>query len=337
MLLTNKIDVFVTARTINHYKAKGYSIPTRYSEKMNKEVLDSSVSILVDIKDLPKTSRTKIQYKCDCCGEIRSIAYKDWIKRKYIELGDLCKDCAIKIKLPQAMLDKYGYDNCANVPSIINKKKNTNLEKYSNEWSVASSKVRDNIASTLLDKYGCKNPMENESVKQKMINTNKERYGGNSPSCSQEVRAKIIQTCLEKYGAVNPYQSKEIQEKARLSRCKNGNVPSSKPEKAVCDLLQDMYGVSNCYHNYPVGNLSLDCLLIVDNQRIDIEYDGFYWHKNREKQDRARNAVLMNEGYKIIRIKGNNRDTIPTKEQLQNAVDYLVKGNHHLVFINMNV
>lgn len=336
MLLTTNVDVLVTARTVNHYKSKGYIIPTCYSEKSNKDVLDAFTPILVNIEDLPKTSRVEIQYKCDCCGKIKTTLYKDWNKRKYRELGDLCKDCAIKIKLPQAMLDKYGCSNCANVPSIVEKKKSTNLAKYGNEWAIASEEVRNNISSVILNKYGYNNPMQNEDIKQKTMATNREKYGGNSAMCSPKIKEKSIKTCLDKYGVANPYQCKEVQERARLSRCANGNVPSSKAEEAVCNLLQDMYGEANCYHNYPVGNLSLDCLVIIDNQKIDVEYDGCYWHKNRQKQDRARNAVLMNEGYKIIRIKGNNQDSLPTKEQIQKAVDYLVKDNHHLTFIDMN-
>ena len=44
----------------------------------------------------------------------------------------------------------------------------------------------------------------------------------------------------------------------------------------------------------------------------------------------------MNEGYKIIRIKANNQDLLPTEQQILQAVDYLVKDNHHLTFIDMN-
>ena len=45
----------------------------------------------------------------------------------------------------------------------------------------------------------------------------------------------------------------------------------------------------------------------------------------------------MNNGYKIVRIKGNNQDDMPTRNQILDAVDYLVKDNHHLVFIDMNI
>ena len=75
---------------------------------------------------------------------------------------------------------------------------------------------------------------------------------------------------------------------------------------------------------------------MIGDDKFDFEYDGIYWHKNRKQKDAARNAVLMNEGYKIIRIKANNQDLLPTEQQILQAVDYLVKDNHRLTFIDMN-
>ena len=105
----------------------------------------------------------------------------------------------------------------------------------------------------------------------------------------------------------------------------------------MCELLKEMFGIENCFPNYPCDNLSLDCLVKINENKIDVEYDGSYWHKERAHYDGARNAVLMNEGYKIVRIKANNTDDLPTKEQIQDAIDYLVKDNHHITFIDMNI
>ena len=336
MLLANVVEIFITPRTVNHYKSKGYTIPMKYSDKSKKEVLDSSVPIYVDVNDLPQNSHVKIKYKCDNCGKEFVTTFVDWNNTTYKELGDLCKSCAATIKLSQAMKDKYGYDNASQVPDIIEKKKQTNLNKYGNEWAIASQQVRDNIVNTMIDKYGVINPMQNEHIKIKTKTTNNERYGGNSPFCDFSIQEKSQSTCLNKYGVKNVFQSKEIQAKARETLYRNGTVPSSKSEKELCDILIHMYGKENCYPSYPVGELSLDCLVIVGNNKIDFEYDGIYWHRNKGNKDRARNAILMNKGYKIVRIKANNRDDMPSATQIQNAVDYLIKENHHLTFIDMN-
>lgn len=336
MLLTHEVEIPIYSQNVNHYKNKGYNIPMKYSDKMGYEIIDRGVPILVKVEDLPKTSHVQIQYQCDVCGEIFTTSWCDWNRRKYRELGDMCKDCAAKTKLPVAMKDKYGYDNPAKVDSIIEKKKQTNKRKYGNEWSIASDSVRETIHSVFLEKYGVDNPMQTKEVKEKAKKTNNERYGGNSALCDEAVRAKSIKTCLQKYGVPNAYQAKENQLKARRTLYKNGTTPTSKAEKAMCQLLVEIFGQDNCFPNYPVSSLSLDCLVLTDGIKIDFEYDGYYWHKNRGQKDAARNAVLMNMGYKIVRIKANNQDTLPTKEQIEEAVDYLVKGNHRLKFIDMN-
>lgn len=336
MLIIKTVEVSVAQRTVTYYKNKGYDIPTAYNEKSKREVYNFGEKFLVNVEDLPNSSHTKIKYKCDCCKKIFVTMYCDWKNAKYPELGDLCRDCAAKIKLPKIMQEKYGEDNSSKVATIIDKKKQTNLARYGNEWAIASSAVRDIIKASYIDKYGVDNPMKNDEVKQRAINTNNIRYGGNSALCDEDVKAKSRKTCLEKYGVENAFQCKEIQNKARASMCANGNAPTSKAERKLYPTLKEMYGEDNCIPAYSVGNLSLDYLLVVDDINIDVEYDGYYWHKNRGKKDAARNAVLMNMGYRVIRIKANNQDILPTKEQIANAVDYLVKGNHRLTFIDMN-
>lgn len=337
LLLTKTVEINITSRTVNHFKEKGYLIPTKYSEKSKKEVFDFESAILVNVRDLPSSSHIKIKYKCDNCEKEFLTEYCAWNQTKYKELGDLCKECAIKIKLPKSMQDKYGHANASQVPSIVDKKKQTNIEKYGNEWHIASSEVRDNIIHTWVEKYGTDNPMKNEEIKTKAKETNNHRYGGNSSLCCKEVKEKAKKTFLLKYGVENPSQSKEIQNKIRKTLYANGTVPTSKPEKQMCNILKDIFGEENCFPNYPEGNLSLDCLVLLEDCKIDFEYDGIFWHKNRGKHDAARNAILMDNGYKIVRIKGNNQDTMPTHTQILEAVDYLVKGNHHLAFINMNI
>ena len=307
-----------------------------YSEKIKKEVIDKNSKILVKIEDVPLNSKVIIECLCDNCHKVQEMSYCQWNKRKHSDGLDFCKNCAVKIKLPKSMKEKYGYENCAKVPEIIEKKKQTNLKKYGQEWAISSKEVRQNIMESIYKKYKTDNPMKNIEVQNKAKQTNQNKYGGSSPMCDDNVKLKSINTCLEKYSVKNAFQCKEIQEKARKTLYKNNSVPSSKVEKRMCDMLIKLFGKENCFPNYPEGNLSLDCLVLVDGYKIDFEYDGFYWHKNRGQYDAARNAVLMNNGYKIIRIKGNNTDDLPTEVQIKKSVYDLINNNHNLIFINMN-
>ena len=308
----------------------------KYSEKSHKMVINSDIPIVVKIGDISKNSHIKIQYQCDNCGEIFTTTWCIWNRKKYKELGDLCLSCTAKIKLPVAMEDKYGTDNSAHIQEFVDKKKQTNLEKYGTEWAIASKEVKEHIKSTMLTRYNVENAMKCEFVKEKAKNTNLIKYGGFSALCDSEVKEKSRQTCLKKYGVPNAFQCKEIQAKAQRTLKSNGTAPSSKAEKRLCSILKEMYGESHCFPSTPEGQLTLDCLLVFDENKIDVEYDGNFWHKDNAQKDAARNAVLMNNGYKVLRVKGNNRDEMPTKEQIQEAIDYLVKDNHHLVFIDMN-
>lgn len=336
MLLTEEIEIFVRPRTVNHFKEKGYDIPVIYDENSKKELYDFNAKIKVKIDDLPASSHLKIKYRCDNCNEIFETTYHAWNHRKYKELGDLCKKCAAKIKLPQAMVDNYGYNNPIYVPSIIEKKKQTNIEKYGTEWAISSSIVRERSKQTMIERLGVDSSMKSEEVKEKARITNNIRYGGNAPTCSEEVLLKIQQTCIIRYGVSNPAKVQKFKEKARKTLYKNNNIPSSKAEEKFCEILKDIYGEENCVPGFPEGAYSLDCLVTINNIKIDFEYDGRYWHENRKQKDGARNAILMNLGYRIVRVKGNNKDTMPSKEQIIQAVDYLLKENHHLVFIDMN-
>ena len=337
MLLTKEVEVAITSVNVSHYRNKGYDIPTTHSEKSHKEVVDIGAKILVKVEDLPIKSHIKIQYQCDICKEIFTITYADWTQRKHQDKGTFCKNCAAKFLLPQCIEEKYGETNVARVDSVIEKKKQTNLEKYGNEWAIASDTVRGTIETVIKEKYGVDNCMKNKDIRQKARDTCIDRYGGASPLCDEKIKEKARSTCLEKYGVPNCAQSKEVQAKMRATLYENGTTPSSKAEKKMCELLKEMFGVENCFPNYPCDNLSLDCLVKINENKIDVEYDGSYWHKERAHYDGARNAVLMNEGYKIVRIKANNTDDLPTKEQIQDAIDYLVKDNHHITFIDMNI
>jgi len=54
--------------------------------------------------------------------------------------------------------------------------------------------------------------------------------------------------------------------------------------------------------NYPLSNVSLDIALFIDDIKIDIEYDGWYWHKDQQK-DRRRDEFLKSQGWKILELK----------------------------------
>ena len=86
-----------------------------------------------------------------------------------------------------------------------------------------------------------------------------------------------------------------------------------------------------------MDRINLDCMVCFDGYKIDVEYDGLYYHKDRQEKDKRRNYFLIKQGYKVLRIKGNKKDDIPTEEQIIKAIDCLVKGNRSYIEIDMNI
>lgn len=94
----------------------------------------------------------------------------------------------------------------------------------------------------------------------------------------------------------------------------NGNRTSPQ-QKAVCEtvngILNVKFGSRKC----------IDIVITVNDIPIAIEYDGWYWHGNREHEDSKRDTELLAAGYKILHIRSN--ELIPTKRQITSALKQL--------------
>lgn len=329
-----------------HFKALGYE----YTKMRDK--------FMVKVEDLPHGSHKKVKVICDYCGTEFTKDYVNFLSERSIG-KDCCKQCQpkkfaesceekfgvknpfmldfIKEKIKLTSLEKYGTERPCQSQIIKDKIAETNLSKYGNICTLQSEEIKEKAIETLQTKYGVDNALKNEEIQQRAKKTCEAKYGKGNIAHTPEISQKIKQTNLERYGYEYSFQSPEIIAKIRKSLYENGTVPSSKPEKAMCEMLHNLYGVENCKDNFAYDRLSMDCLVETENIQIDFEYDGYYWHKDREEYDRRRNYFLLDRGFRIIRIKGNAKDELPTIEQIQKAVDYLVKDNHHITYIDMNV
>ena len=65
-----------------------------------------------------------------------------------------------------------------------------------------------------------------------------------------------------------------------------------------------------------IGKYEAD--IFMPELNIVIEYDGYFWHKNREKEDKRKNLFFAQLGYKIYRIR-----EIPLKKLNDISIDFL--------------
>ncbi len=104
--------------------------------------------------------------------------------------------------------------------------------------------------------------------------------------------------------------------KARVKHMLNGGAAycnsfiknPSKPQVELFNLVKLIYPTTIL--NYPSLNKSID--IAIPNKMIAIEYDGSYWHKDKEA-DRLRQKNLENIGWKFLRY----CDYIPKIDELK--------------------
>ncbi|CAB1252181.1 conserved protein of unknown function [Ruminococcaceae bacterium BL-6] len=260
----------------------------------------------------------------------------------------------IKEKSKQTCLERYGVENPLQAEDIKLKVRNTNFKKYGVEYTVQSedvkSKIRetnlikygvvsfmrldkfkDILKRTCLDRYGVKNVSQSEIIKDKKKQTCLKHFGTPYYIGTNEFKNRVKQTLLNHYGVDNPMKSKDIKEKATKTLYLNGNVPTSSQQLLIFNMIKDLD--YNAILNYPELSFNLDIAVFIDNYKIDIEYDGWYWHQNISK-DIARNKVLIKHGWNVIRILSG--ELIPEKEQIQQAINDVLSKNKSVQLITLS-
>ena len=107
--------------------------------------------------------------------------------------------------------NKYCSRSCAgkaNSRNGLEKRKQTNIEKYGVEIPQQLSDVKEKAKQTHIEKYG-EHSSKLESTKEKIKATTMERYGVENGSQSEVVKAKKVETCLSNYG-VEYHQQKHL-------------------------------------------------------------------------------------------------------------------------------
>jgi DNA-directed RNA polymerase subunit RPC12/RpoP len=92
---------------------------------------------------------------------------------------------------------------------------------------------------------------------------------------------------------------------------------TSLPEYAIVYYLKK-YGLE-VIHSYKELGYELD--VYIPSNKTAIEYDGYYWHKNKSKKDLEKNQKCKMDGIKLYRI----REGLPSLND--SSIDYIVQKN----------
>lgn len=120
--------------------------------------------------------------------------------------------------------------------------------------------------------------------------------------------------------------------KRLVTLSKNGTCKTSSQQIELHKMIQEQY--PDAILNYPCSRCIFDIAILLDNDiKIDIEYDGWYWHQDQNK-DRRKNYYHISQGWKVLRIKSGSK--LPTTEKLFEALDYLINTEHHYKEIKLD-
>lgn len=230
----------------------------------------------------------------------------------------------------EAAREKISKSSKANSHVVKKKSAKTLKEKYGVSNAMYVPELKEKQRNTFYNNYGVFHPKQNEGVKARERQHNFEKYGYENVLQIPEVKQKIRKTCLEKYGVECVLSLDRVREKIAESYLQHGSVPTSKPQIDLYNLLLENYG--NCELNYRCGRYLLDCMIMINDIKIDVEFDGKFWHQDKERDDK-RDVYVLSKGYKVLRIVGDHY--IPSLEQIKQSIDSLINSELTLARIEL--
>lgn len=178
-----------------------------------------------------------------------------------------------KGKRKETTIKKYGVDNIAKSDATKARTRETNLERYGHASTAQSEKVKDKQRSTTKERWGVDHYFQTEDFKSKMKRHYLEKWGVDHQSKASEVQDRIRQTCLERYEVSSYLQTPHARESIR-------NYNKSRPGRSIAEWIREL-GFEVLESSTVIYPLTVD--IFVPGRRLAIEYNGLYWHNERNK------------------------------------------------------
>lgn len=192
----------------------------------------------------------------------------------------------------QHLQEKYGVDNSAQIPGVIDKIKSTNLERYGSEWYVHTQEYKDKVKETCLEKYGVEHHLQAQEVINKRVTTLMNTYGVDNVSKLPSSHEKAKQTWMNKYGVEHVTHVKEIKDKMTRS------ARNSKLEVRISAILTN-YNIEFTHHYFlRKDDLSHEFDFYIPKYKLLIDADGVYFHSYLDDPD----GVQVRDDYDEIRL-----------------------------------
>jgi hypothetical protein len=319
MIITQKVEIKLNAFLVSFFKKK------------NIENISINDTIMVDVTDLPLTSKVLITSKCEC-GTIKEISYKNYIKNtKNNKVVFSCsKKCSVK-KTKKTCIEKYGVDNPSKLEIVKSKKEETCMKNHG-----VKNPTQSYIIKSKID-YSFNNE---EEIKKKKEESYVKNYGVVNPSKSLLIKNKKEETCMKNFNVSHHMKSNLIKEKTKntfyikynikspfqLSNSENNKFKTNK-DKFLSILTNENYTIIEYQYN-KVSLLHNTCGTIFQIKRNNL-YDRLKINtclcticypinesksiKEKELINWLKEIILCSDEHKIEFIEGD-RNVLDGKE-----------------------
>lgn len=181
------------------------------------------------------------------CGKL--VKWKEYRYRTFCSSKCSMSTDAIKNKIKETNILKYGCENPLQNKDVYAKLQATNIERYGHKRALDNAEIKNKSIQTTIKNYGVSCSLSSPIVQEKIRNTNQERYGVNYPQENDIIRGKTIASVIDKYGVSHISKLPEISAK-RKETVKNRfgvEFASQHPDvkTKVQTTLQQKYGVNN--------------------------------------------------------------------------------------------
>jgi late competence protein required for DNA uptake (superfamily II DNA/RNA helicase) len=116
MILTREIEIKINESNYQYYDDLGYDV-----------VIGEIIKIPIEL--MSKGSHYKIKCKCDGCGIEKEVIFKNYVKYDNNFGEYYCRKCS-EVKRKETLRKNFGVDYPIQNKKVLNKMKNTLIEKY---------------------------------------------------------------------------------------------------------------------------------------------------------------------------------------------------------------
>jgi len=116
MILTREIEIKINESNYQYYDDLGYDV-----------AIGEIIKIPIEL--MSKGSHYKIKCKCDGCGVEKEVIFKNYVKYDNNFGEYYCRKCS-EVKRKETLRKNFGVDYPIQNKKVLNKMKNTLIEKY---------------------------------------------------------------------------------------------------------------------------------------------------------------------------------------------------------------